>query len=131
MPSRIGLVAAAAFFASTTAASAGPVVRAPAGAVEGDTVGKVDVFRGLPYALPPVGELRWKAPLPLPAWQGVRKADAFGPACVQPRPRTNSIYANPPARVSEDCLTLNIWAPKGARKAPVLVWIHGGSLTAG
>ena len=131
MLSRIGPIAAAALLASTSPASAGPVVRAPAGAVEGDTIGKVEVFRGLPYAQPPVGELRWKAPLPLPAWQGVRKADAFGPACVQPRPRINSIYANPPARISEDCLTLNIWAPKGARKAPVIVWIHGGALTAG
>ena len=113
------------------AADAGPVVRAPDGAVEGMEAGKVDVFRGIPYARAPIGDLRWKAPVALPAWQGVRDARAFGPACVQPRPRAQSIYANPPERMSEDCLTLNIWAPKKARGLPVFVWIHGGALTTG
>ena len=131
MLSRVGVLAAASLYTISTAALAGPVVRAPSGAVEGTSAGKIEVYRGIPYALPPVRQLRWQPPRPMPAWSGVRKATAFGPACVQPRPRANSIYANPPAQVSEDCLTLNIWAPRAAKKTPVIVWIHGGSLTTG
>ncbi len=117
--------------ASIGIATAGPVVRAPAGAVEGVEQGKLYVFRGVPFAQPPVGDLRWKPPVDLPAWQDVRPARAFGPACMQPRPRALSIYANPPEQMSEDCLTLNIWAPNDAKNLPVFVWIHGGALTTG
>jgi para-nitrobenzyl esterase len=109
----------------------GPVVKAPAGAVEGDTSGAVLVFKGLPYALPPIGSARWKPPVAMPTWSGVRDATRFGPACIQPRSRSGSIYAEQYEAMSEDCLFLNIWAPKGARSAPVFVWIHGGSLTTG
>ncbi|MES2337950.1 MAG: carboxylesterase family protein [Pseudomonadota bacterium] len=114
---------------STTASA--QTVTAPAGTVQGTTEGALSVFRGIPYAQPPVGARRWTAPAPLPAWEGVRKATAFGPACVQPRATATGIYANPPAAVSEDCLTLNIWAPKAAKGAPVVVWIHGGALVSG
>ena len=108
-----------------------PVVRAPAGAVEGRAEGGLGVFRGIPYAEPPVGARRWTPPVPLAPWTGVRRATAFGPACIQP-PATNAgIYANPPAQMSEDCLTLNVWAPAKAKKAPVIVWIHGGALQSG
>jgi para-nitrobenzyl esterase len=103
------------------------VVRAPAGSVEGDTRGVVRSFKGLPYA----GAARWKPPVALPAWSGVRDAKQFGAACVQPRSRGGSIYANQHAAMNEDCLFLNVWTPKSARKAPVFVWIHGGSLTTG
>jgi len=113
------------------AVAASPVVEAPAGTVEGKAVGKVRQFKGIPFAQPPVGPLRWKAPQPLAAWTGVRKAQSFGAACIQPRPNAVHIYANPPARISEDCLTLNIWAPERAKDAPVIVWIHGGALTTG
>jgi len=75
--------------------------------------------------------MRWKPPVPAPVWNGVRDATKFGAACFQPKPRAASIYADPPARMSEDCLFLNIWTPEGARNTPVMVWIHGGSLTGG
>jgi para-nitrobenzyl esterase len=106
-------------------------VTAPAGSVQGSLQGNIRVFKGIPYVQPPIGPLRWQAPADLPAWSGVRKATAFGPACVQPRSSAISIYANPPARMSEDCLTLNIWAPGNASNLPVVVWIHGGALVGG
>jgi len=108
-----------------------PVVRAPAGAVRGVAQDGLDIFKGVPYAAPPVGGLRWKPPAPAPAWTGVRDAVDFGPACPQPKPRAGSIYASILKAMSEDCLTLNVWTPEKATKAPVLVWIHGGSLIGG
>ncbi|HVZ99475.1 MAG TPA: carboxylesterase family protein [Caulobacterales bacterium] len=109
----------------------GPVVSAPAGAVRGRAEGALHVFKGIPYAAPPVGDLRWKPPAPMPAWQGVRDALEFGAACIQPSRRITSIYASEIGATSEDCLTLNIWAPADARNAPVFVWIHGGALSGG
>lgn len=103
---------------ATPAIAQGPVVRAPIGAVEGEAKEDLLVFKGLPYALPPVGAARWKPPVAIPAWSEVRNAKRFAPACVQPRPRPGSIYANEHAAMSEDCLFLNVWAPKEARKAP-------------
>ncbi len=122
---------AAAMLVATPAVAAAPVVDAPAGTVEGKSIGKIRIFKGIPFAQPPVGPLRWKPPVALPAWQGVRKAQGFGAACIQPRPTAIGIYTNPPAKMSEDCLTLNIWAPEAAKDAPVIVWIHGGALTNG
>lgn len=124
-------LSAAGLLMAAPALAASPVVKAPAGALEGKTVGKIREFKGIPFAQPPVGPLRWKAPQPLPAWPGVRKAQSFGAACIQPRPTAVHIYANPPAKISEDCLTLNIWAPEKAKDAPVIVWIHGGALATG
>ena len=112
-------------------ARTGPVVTAPAGTVEGTSVGDLDVFKGIPYAVPPVGKLRWKAPEPLPRWQGVKLATAFGPGCITPTPVVKSVYWTPQGPESEDCLTLNIWAPKNARNAPVFFWIYGGALWGG
>jgi para-nitrobenzyl esterase len=89
------------------------------------------VFKGIPYAQPPVGPLRWKAPLPLARWAGVREATEFGPACFQPPPRLSNIYAAKPMPLSEDCLTLNVWTPARARNAPVVFWIYGGALQSG
>lgn len=125
------LVWSVAALIATPAIAQGPVVRAPIGAVEGDTKGDVLVFKGLPYALPPVGAARWKPPVAMPAWSEVRKAKQFAPACVQPRSRPGSIYASEHAAMSEDCLFLNVWTPKETQKAPVFVWIHGGALTTG
>lgn len=122
---------AASIAVATPAVAQAPVVTAPAGQLEGALQGDVRVFKGIPYAQPPVGPLRWKPPAALPAWSGVRQATGFGPACVQPRSSAVHIYANPPARMSEDCLSLNIWAPRDARAAPVIVWIHGGALVSG
>jgi para-nitrobenzyl esterase len=112
-------------------ASAQPVVSAPAGSVRGEAQGGVNVFRGLPYAQPPVGRGRWRPPAEMRPWRGTRDAAAFGPACVQPKPRPGSIYFEALPAMSEDCLTLNIWTPADARNAPVFVWIHGGALTSG
>ena len=109
----------------------GPIVKAPAGAVEGKMEGDLRVFKGIPYALPPVGSRRWRPPSAMPPWPGIRKAIDFGPICFQPVSPTPTIYSWAPAPMSEDCLTLNIWAPTGARKAPVFFWIHGGALTTG
>ena len=131
MTSILRAVLAALLLAASPALAQAPVVQASAGTVQGRAEDGVRVFRGIPYAAAPVGPLRWKPPQPAPAWQGTRVADAFGPACVQPRSTTPNIYANPPARMSEDCLTLNVWAPREAAKAPVLVWIHGGALVSG
>lgn len=108
-----------------------PVVKSPAGVARGTLESGIRVFRGLPYAAPPIGERRWRAPEPLPAWTGELPARQFGHACVQPTPQYPSIYAGETFPTSEDCLTLNIWSPRDARRAPVFVWIHGGSLLAG
>src|SRR3954466_9204200 len=90
------------------------------------------VFKGIPFAAPPVGALRWKAPQPLVAWSGVKRADSFGPQCMQQPYPAGSPYATEPAPTSEDCLYLNVWSSAGATdKRPVMVWIHGGAWTRG
>jgi len=106
-------------------------VNAPAGRMEGVLEGKVEVFKGIPFALPPVGPARWKPPRPMPRWAGVKKATDFQPACWQPKPRLSNIYTRDPMPMSEACLTLNIWSPSGVRKAPVFFWIYGGALVGG
>jgi len=110
----------------------GPIVNSPAGKIEGKSEGRVRVFKGIPYALPPVGAARWRPPSPMPPWADVRKATEFGSACFQPQSKLSNIYSpDRPLPMSEDCLTLNIWAPGDARKAPVFFWIHGGALSGG
>ena len=103
----------------------------PAGRMHGLIAGNLRVFEGIPYARPPVGALRWRPPVPLPRWHGVREVTAFGPACFQPDNTFVSVYVEPPMPMSEDCLTLNIWAPADARDAPVFFWIYGGALWGG
>jgi para-nitrobenzyl esterase len=104
-----------------------------AGALDGTTTKGVNAYLGVPFAAPPVGYLRWRAPQPVQAWRGVRKADAFAPDCMQ-RPLDyvpGSGYIRP---VSEDCLYLNLWKPAAAPPAkplPVMVWIYGGGFTMG
>jgi para-nitrobenzyl esterase len=114
------------------AAQSSPVVNAPSGAVRGTSDGDIQVFRGIPYAVPPVGAMRWRPPAPMQRWKAVRNATAFGPACVQPQGKSASVYSPAaPLPVSEDCLSLNIWMPKNAKNAPVFFWIHGGALVTG
>lgn len=90
--------------------------------------GDITVFRGIRYAQAPIGDLRWKPPVPPADWKGMHPAIEFGPACMQVVTTSNSIYADTFPQVSEDCLFLNVWKPANASKAPVMVWIHGGAL---
>ncbi len=110
---------------------AAPVVSTNTGRVSGAVEGGLNVFRGIPYAAPPVGDLRWQAPAPAAHWDGVRDATAFGAACKQPPIPPASFYYSQLPATSEDCLTLNVWAPQDATDAPVIVYIHGGSLQIG
>jgi para-nitrobenzyl esterase len=117
--------------ASLPAASRDAIVKAPAGMLEGRREGTLRIFKGIPYAEPPIGQARWKPPTSVPPWSGVKQAAQFGPACSQPASPDTSIYANDLGATSEDCLTLNIWSPLNAAHAPVFVWIHGGALQGG
>ncbi|MEQ9507305.1 MAG: carboxylesterase family protein [Hyphomonas sp.] len=132
---RVGNLLAGLSLALLASCATAPVIDGVAsskdGMFEGHVIDGVNVFKGIPYAEAPVGDLRWRPPVPKAAPAETFRATQFGPACIQPRPRSESIYANPPERISEDCLFLNIWAPPEAKDAPVFVWIHGGSLTAG
>lgn len=117
-----------------TASRAAPdTVQTTHGAVVGVALfgGDITAFEGIRYAQPPTGELRWKPPLPPSDWTGVQIATEFGSACIQPHSVSGSIYSDFPAKISEDCLFLNVWKPARAAKAPVMVWIHGGSLRSG
>src|ERR1039457_3265352 len=108
-----------------------PIVHAQAGAMRGEAVGDLRIYKGIPYALPPLGPLRWRPPVPMPPWQRVRQETSFGAACYQPANDPSSIYGWKDLPMSEDCLSLNIWAHAKASRAPVLVWIHGGALLTG
>jgi para-nitrobenzyl esterase len=100
------------------------------GSVSGVDADDVTIFKGIPYAAPPVGALRWRAPQPVVNWSGVRDAKGFGHDCMQvPVAGDPAIITTTPA---EDCLTLNVWRPDGdARGLPVMVWIHGGGFVNG
>jgi para-nitrobenzyl esterase len=94
---------------------------------------EIRVFKGIPYAAPPVGDLRWKAPQPALSWDGVRDATKYSPICVQEPYPEGSIYRRPPQPMREDCLYLNVWTAgqPGKERRPVMFWIHGGALTRG
>ncbi|MEY4761229.1 MAG: hypothetical protein RLZZ200_1085 [Pseudomonadota bacterium] len=108
-------------------AAQGQIVSLRSGAVQGETVGDVTSFKGIPYAAAPVGALRWRPPQPAGKWHGVRDATRFGADCMQPR--TTFGDSGNPAGMSEDCLFVNLWRPAQvqAGKLPVMVWIHGGA----
>ncbi len=115
-----GLIAAA----GTAMAADPPRVQTEQGAVEGLRTKGVREFLGIPYAMPPIDDLRWRPPVDAKPWSGVRRATQFGPACAQVT--TLGAFAGP-TNDNEDCLTLNVFTPdSGAGKLPVLVWIHGG-----
>ena len=119
------LALAAALIGLAGVAAAQPAhVAVDSGRLSGVSDGTVMSFKGVPYASPPVGPLRWRPPRPALPWTGERDAAAFGPICPQPqRPE----LAESAAAQSEDCLTLNVWAPSRVeRPAPVMVWLHGG-----
>ncbi|MDE2452368.1 MAG: carboxylesterase family protein [Burkholderiales bacterium] len=136
-----GLALAGAAFASQ--AQAATVVKVESGKLSatGTGPGQVEVFKGIPYAAPPVGALRWQPPEPPRAWHGVRKADRFGAVCPQFKQTKGSFYQEEfypeDEPQSEDCLFLNIWTEgvgQGAGRAakrPVYVWLHGGGFVEG
>lgn len=100
------------------------------GTLRGDDDGSLRIFKGIPYASPPVGSLRWEPPAEPTHWTGTRDATAFGAVCPQPA-RPDGRMASGNQKQSEDCLFANIWTFEGARNAPVMLWIHGGALRVG
>ena len=108
-------------------------IKTDKGKVEGSytTDQKVIAFKGIPYAAPPVGDLRWQPPQPAAKWKDVRPAKEFGSHCVQTGGYPDMVFHDPGP--SEDCLTLNVWKPAGAKKGslPVMVGIYGGGFTTG
>jgi para-nitrobenzyl esterase len=113
-----------------------PAVTIDSGALQGSVADGVVTFKGIPFAAPPVGELRWRPPQPVVKWTGVRPATEFGADCMQGRfgpPPTAAPGSPAPRMPSEDCLYLNVWRPEdgSARNLPVMVWIYGGGFTGG
>lgn len=108
----------------------GPIITIADGALRGSSSEGVTAFMGIPFAAPPVGDLRWRAPQPVPRWQGMRDATAYAHDCMQlPFPSDAAPLGTPPA---EDCLYLNLWKPAGVKaKLPVMVWIYGGGFVNG
>jgi len=102
-----------------------PKTQTESGTISGVSENGLSVYKGVPFAAPPVGDLRWRPPSPVASWTGTRKADAFAPSCMQDGV---SMPGETPPTVDEDCLYLNIWTPAKSNHAhlPVIVWIYGG-----
>lgn len=133
----VGLALASAAFTIPADAASTTVLRVESGRLSASGAGQVQVFKGIPYAAPPVGALRWQPPAPPLAWRGVRKAERFGAVCPQFKQTHGSFYQQEfypdDEPQSEDCLFLNVWtegAGKGAKR-PVYVWLHGGGFVEG
>jgi para-nitrobenzyl esterase len=126
--SPVFLIAALAMPAGTSAQ--GPVIPTESGSLSGVHESGLSVYKGVPFAAPPLAGLRWRPPAPVAPWTGTRKADTFAPACMQ---EGVSMPGETPPKISEDCLYLNIWSPAKTvhEDLPVLVWIYGGGYTSG
>jgi para-nitrobenzyl esterase len=111
----------------TTPAVAAPEVKVATGTLTGTTADGIDAFRNIPFAAPPTGAMRWMPPAAAAAWKGKRDATKDGPVCPQPVSSSSLGGVDATTPQSEDCLTLNVFAPTGAKKAPVMVWLHGGA----
>ncbi|MEG3167599.1 carboxylesterase family protein [Sphingomonas sp. LB3N6] len=130
---RLTIIITAGLLASPALAQAGPVetaVKIEAGKLRGTESDGVIAFKGIPFAAPPVGPLRWRAPQPVAAWTGERDASRYANDCMQqPFPSDAAPLGTPPA---EDCLYANVWKPADAKaKLPVMVWIYGGGFVNG
>ena len=128
----VSLFAAAALMISPAQTDrAAPTVRVGQGALVGVAADGVESFKGVPFATPPVGPLRWRMPQRPAAWEGERSATDYGAICIQPP--SNGDPGVGPLPMSEDCLTLNVWTPeaRGDGPLPVMVWIHGGGYNNG
>jgi len=133
--------ASALFFVSCGGGDTNPVLTIEGGRIQGvqTQTGGVVVYKGVPYASPPTGSLRWREPQPVALWEGIKIADKFSPAAIQNDQVPGSFYhkeffADGDPERSEDCLYLNIWTPsagKPDKKLPVAMWIHGGAYTQG
>src|ERR1039458_4230211 len=114
-------------------AMAADIVKIDSGTLEGtvNADSSVRIFRGVPFAAPPVGNLRWQPPQHVKHWSGVRKAVDFGPRCMQGRVFGDIVFRS--KDMSEDCLNLTIWAPARSRneRLPVYLWFYGGGFAAG
>jgi para-nitrobenzyl esterase len=131
--SRRTLVACLLAASTTLFASDTTKIKTDKGKIQGyvSRDGQIRIFKGIPYAAPPVGQLRWKPPQPAAKWHNTRQTTSFGNHCMQPNLYDDMIFHDPGQ--SEDCLTLNIWTPAKNKdaKLPVMVWIYGGGFTAG
>jgi para-nitrobenzyl esterase len=130
MKQAFATLAVAVALTASPAAAAITEAKTTAGVVQGQAVEGLGEFKGIPFAAPPIGDLRWKGPQPVQPWRGVRQAVAFGPACMQ-----GPILAQmgSTASQSEDCLYIDVWTPANspADKLPVIAWVYGGGFNSG